>query len=256
MGAAAYSGLVEPRWLDLERVEVPIDGLPAGLDGLRLVQLSDLHLPAFGGHYVRAAELAVGLAPAVICVTGDLVAPDGRLEPVEAFLGSLHAPGCVFVSIGNWEHWTGQAGRRAAVCARVGVRVLVNDAVVLDIERGRLAIAGTDDALASHADVRAALRDVPHGCPTILMTHTPTFADHLGDAPVDLVLAGHTHGGQVRLSLLGAPLRPPGSGRYVAGLYRAAGGHPLYVNRGIGTSVPPIRLGCPPEVTEVTLRSA
>ena len=259
LGAAAaagvaYSGLVERRWLAVERVDVPVAGLPPGLDGVRLVQLSDLHLPAFEGHYARAAKLALDLAPDLICVTGDLVAPDGRLEPVAELLAALRAPAGVVVCLGNWEHWTGRAGEMAALCASAGARLLVNDASVLDLPGGRLAVAATDDGLAGRPNPRRALRDVPSGCPTVLMTHSPAHADSLGSAPVDLILAGHTHGGQVRLPVLGAPLRPPGSGRFTAGLYRASGGQPLYVNRGIGTSVLPVRLGCRPEVTVLTLR--
>lgn len=119
----------------------------------------------------------------------------------------------------------------------------------------RLWIAGIDDVLTGAPDLHNALRQVPVGDVTILLAHEPDYADAASRFPVHLQLSGHSHGGQVRLPLLGAPILPSLARKYPAGL-RQVGNLQLYTNRGIGVIDPPIRINCPPEITLLTLRSA
>jgi predicted MPP superfamily phosphohydrolase len=119
----------------------------------------------------------------------------------------------------------------------------------------RLWFAGTDDVLEGHANLQLTLEGIPPEEPVILLAHEPDFAVHAARFPVDLQLSGHSHGGQIRLPLLGAPVLPPLARRYPWGLHRI-GGLTLYTNVGIGTIALPVRFLCPPEITLITLRAA
>ncbi|MHA1568620.1 MAG: metallophosphoesterase, partial [Alphaproteobacteria bacterium] len=124
---------------------------------------------------------------------------------------------------------------------------------IIDWADGRFYLAGIDDAFYGVAKPADAFREQPENTCTIVLSHAPCVVNRLDAYRADLVLAGHTHGGQVRLPYLGALRTPPGSGKYECGLYQLEA-MKLYVNRGIGTSILPVRFLCPPEITHFTLR--
>ncbi len=246
--AGLDAALIEPRWLEVTERDIPVPGLPASLRGLVIAQLSDLHLSSLGALHDRVAAEIRARDPALCVITGDAVEAKAALAPLQELCRSLAAPGReVLATIGNWEHW-GEvpiADLRAAY-ARTGARLLANESMALP---SGLAVTATDDACSGHADVGTALRDPARGAARLFLTHAPGLFDELppGAPRFDLGLAGHTHGGQV--TILGAATLwvPPGSGRFRAGAYDTAHG-PVYVSRGVGTSVLPVRFTCRPEL--------
>ncbi len=184
----------------------------------------------------------------IVVITGDLVTRGWAPETVDQFLSAVPAARLGrFAILGNWEHWSDATGPDwAAQLARHGVRLLVNEAV----DAGPLRIIGTDDHLAGEADIAALLRDTTG--PTVVLTHSPAYFPEVVHPNVVLVLAGHSHAGQWRIPGLGVPWVPKGTGAYVAGWYRQ-GSSWLHVSPGLGWSIAPVRLWCPPEMSRIRL---
>lgn len=250
-GLAADVFVVEPRWLQVNEVEWVVRDLPPNVDGYRIGHLTDLHLRSWGGLHDHLLAAVHKARCNLVVTTGDLVEGADALPLLRDFLGQLVrcAPRVVGV-LGNWEHWS---ERLSAVCKTyeaAGVELLTNRHVMID----GLTVVGTDDAFAGDADPAAACAKVPTSAPRILLTHSPGLLEDAGLARFDAIFAGHTHGGQVRL-LGWAPLCPPGSGRFVAGRYETAWG-PLYVSRGLGSSVVRGRFACHPELPIFRLKRA
>ncbi|TEU01397.1 MAG: metallophosphoesterase [Anaerolineales bacterium] len=257
-GLAGYGYVfyVEPRWLSIERIDVPIYGLPEAFDGFKIVCMSDFHLHPYTqiDFIERAISTANELAPDVVCLLGDYVFEGAdsiyELAPVLAELESTYG---VFAVLGNHDLWTDAAIVRSGLEA-VGIRVLVNESVPLRLGGDNLILAGLDDGWSGEPDLSLALEGSPQGSPVIMMLHEPDFADHYArDGRVRLQLSGHTHGGQVRIPGLGGPFRPEYGRKYDDGLVEIEGMW-LYTTRGIGVIGPPARFNCRPEITEITLQ--
>jgi predicted MPP superfamily phosphohydrolase len=254
-----YGSRVEARWLEVTRLRVPIAGLPPGFAGLTIGQISDLHFgPVVDPLRVRAAVDAVLRArPDVAVVTGDFVSrlDGGEAELVVRELGRLRAPLGQLAILGNHDHWTDHAVVANAV-QRAGLTLLRN--AHQPIARGgqRLWFAGVDDVWERKADLSRALDGVPADGRVVLLAHEPDFADEVAkERRVALQLSGHSHGGQIRLPLLGAPVLPLHGRKYPYGL-RRIGDLMLYTNRGIGLIQPAVRVNCRPEVTVIELAPA
>jgi predicted MPP superfamily phosphohydrolase len=258
LGAAglAAAGLGDVFWVEPRGVRIEELVLPTGQTGrpVRLVQISDLHLDEFGGYFRKITELVTGLNPDLIVLTGDYLEEERNIRAVLDFLLRLKAPHGVYAVQGNWEYWSrleGENLRRHFHGA--GARLLINERADLEIAGQKLSLLGLD--YPSSSDQLGSLQ--AHADPArfnLLLSHVPAFAHENLGQHIGLILSGHTHGGQVRLPLLPPLYLPRFSGRFVSGLYRV-GPHntPLYVNRGIGTSVLPVRLACRPEITLITL---
>jgi uncharacterized protein len=267
LGAATLAGFaidaaeVEPRRPVVERVEVTLPRLPESLNGLTVAQLSDLHYdsPRAGDLIRSAVEITNQLAPDLIVLTGDFVTASPFIsksraaqdsEPCAKILGDLHAPLGVFGVLGNHDHESDPRVVSRSLEAS-GVTVLRN--FNLRIEKSGVCfwIAGVDDVLGGGANLARTLQGAEGF--TVLLAHEPDYADVVAGHPVDLQLSGHSHGGQVRLPLVGSPYLPLLARKYPRGL-RQVGPLKLYTNRGIGTIILPIRFNCPPEITLHTLR--
>jgi len=270
-GAAAlalYSGEIERHWVEVTRREIALRGLPSAFDGFRIAQLSDIHMdeytePFFLRHIVEETNR---VAPDAVLLTGDYVTDglgsrDYAVGAAWQFANLLTGLACkqVYAVLGNHDLVVGKPEVTAALAAN-GITVLSNECLPLERTGGRIWLAGLDDPVFGRPDpelaIPASIRNLP-GEPIVLMCHAPDYADHLLTHPagkaVGLMLCGHTHGGQIRLPLVGALELPEGGRRYVEGWFRL-GGLQLYVNRGIGTVGVPFRLHCPPEITLLTLR--
>lgn len=245
-GAVVYGGLVEPRRLEVTRHRVA-GGAVA--DPLTLVQLSDLHLGRLGAVHEKLTRATVDAAPDLVLLTGDTVEEPRGLAALDELLGALPAGVPLLAVLGNWEYWGGvEPAALASVLGRRGGRLLVNRTARLSVRGRDLAITGLDDLVAGRPRLTGSTGSPPGRAGReirILLAHCPAQRDLLESAPFDLVLSGHTHGGQVDVA--GLHVTPPGSGPYVRGWYRD-GGPPLYVSRGIGTSLVPLRIGARPEV--------
>ena len=216
---------------------------------LHILHLTDLHIRNEGDFLDRVINEVRGLTPDLIVLTGDLITKGWTHRAIEHFLSALPDVPKVAV-LGNWEHWV--VGNLTDWQARLhhhNITLLVDEWLSLQFNDTIVNIVGTDDHLAGHSDLQTLCQDIPTG-PALCLTHSPGYFDQLCQYPLDLILAGHAHGGQIRLPKLGALWVPRGTKQYVAGWYQQNESH-LFVSRGLGWSVAPIRLQCPPEVAHI-----
>ena len=255
-GATGVLAAFDPR---LERLKVPLARLPASLAGLRIVQVSDIHVGATvqRAFIERMVDRVNALDPDIIAITGDLV--DGSVDDLGEFvapLGRLRARHGVYFVTGNHEYYSG-APAWVAHLTSLGVRVLRNERVRVGDERGWLDLGGVDDfnarglAPGHGQDIAAASAGRDTSVPFVLLAHQPRSVFEAARHGVDLMLSGHTHGGQLIPWNLFVRLQQP----FVAGLGRHEDTL-VYVNRGTGFWGPPMRVGVPGEITEITLVTA
>ncbi|RYE93173.1 MAG: metallophosphoesterase [Myxococcales bacterium] len=251
-GAVGVAAAFAPR---VERVRVPLVKLPASLAGLRIVQLTDIHVgQTVQRGFIEALVAQVNaLDPDVIAITGDLV--DGSVEQLRehvAPLAGLRARHGVYFVTGNHEYYSGVPAWVAHLTT-LGVRVLRNERVRIGDERGWLDLAGVDDfnAPGRGSDVAAALAGRDPATPCVLLAHQPRSVFEAGRLGVDLQLSGHTHGGQIVPWNLFVRLQQP----FIAGLDRHLDTW-VYTSRGTGFWGPPMRVGIPGEIAEITLATA
>jgi predicted MPP superfamily phosphohydrolase len=251
-------GVFEAGWLRTSVLEVEIDGLPNGLDGLRIAHLSDFHLGAPSRGRVateRAVAWVADRKPDLVCITGDLVSHPRGLPLLRQLLGMLDRP---YVVLGNHDVAITRDpfSRAAELDGLEDLAVLLRDeAVVVERDGERIQIVGVDAESYPRRTARPwELVDRAAGL-RILLCHFPDVDRKLPEGAFHLVLAGHLHAGQIAIpSPRGRiTLAHPG-GRFVAGLYPAAGGM-LHVSAGTGTTFVPIRFFARPEVTELVLRA-
>jgi len=274
--AAGYGFAAERLKYRVMKVEVPIAGLPKGLDGMRIVQLSDIHAGDFMpcAEVRRAVEMANQLGADLAVVTGDFIS-DSRdpLEDCIMELSALRAPLGTWGCNGNHEIYAQVEARSQKLFERNGMRLLRQESVELKYQGEKFNLIGVDyqrDHMTSGprgpmlADIEHLVRrDVPN----ILLSHNPNSFHRAAELGIELSLAGHTHGGQVKVEVVDHAITPARLiTDFVAGLYRlpmgngsGSNGHAdrhgsLYVNRGLGTFGFPVRLGVPPEITLLTLR--
>ena len=254
LGLSAFA-LAGARTPPVKRVEVPVPGLAPALDGLRIAQLSDVHVGnTIGRDFVAACvERTNAENVDLVALTGDFVdgAPEALRGDVAPLAGLRSRHGSYFVT-GNHEYFSG-APAWCQEFSNLGIRVLRNEHVVLEHEGARLVVAGIDDPFATvpgHGpDLPRALAGRPTEAPVILLAHQPVFAEQAAHLGVTLMLSGHTHGGQLwPFSALVRLVQP-----IVAGLVKV-GETFIYVSRGTGWWGPPMRLGAPNEITVLTLR--
>jgi uncharacterized protein len=266
-GLATYSGLLERHHVELIERTISIRRLPAAFRGLRIAQISDIHYDEYTEPYFlrEVVRRLNALAPDVVVLTGDFVSfgplphrIGARLSyPCAEILAAIACP-LRFACLGNHDAVVGPAMVTDALQTH-GIPVLLNSALPVERGNSRLWFAGTRSWTEDAPDLNQAVpaqRDA--GEPVILLAHEPDYAPEvLKHGGVDLMLSGHTHGGQVRLPIVGTPQRmlPPGGRRFVEGHFEL-GPLQLYVNRGIGTVGLPVRFNCPPELTLLTLQPA
>ncbi len=266
----ARASPIDPWDLVIRRYSVPIRELPNGLDGLRIVQLSDTHLgPRVPAAFIEhAVARALALGPDLVLLTGDYIHSGRRcVDQAAALFAPIVRAGLPTVGILGNHDWYGAGPVMSEALRAVGVRMIDNARVFLDQSRRltdsprpgtALCLAGVGDLTEDRVDLNAALRGVGHDVPRLVLAHNPDTAEtpEVARHRIDQMLSGHTHGGQVRLPLVGAPLVPSGYGqKYEGGLVQGPACRVL-VSRGIGMSILPIRLNVPPEIVHLTLTRA
>jgi predicted MPP superfamily phosphohydrolase len=259
---AFYAGEIARHELEIVYLTVTLPRLPDAFAGMKIVQISDIHFQ----EYTEAAFLdaivrkANAVAPDLVVLTGDFVSSKPLPRPFSIGLGyhcaeHLSRLTCPlrYAILGNHDCLVGAHAITGALHT-YGIPVLANSFVPLERNGQRIWLAGIKDALEDKPDLDATL---PAGLsehePVILLAHEPDFADYAVGRQVDLVLSGHTHGGQILLPLLPPLLLPDMGIKYVHGLFRMRDGMQLYVNRGIGAVTLPFRFRCQPEITVITL---
>jgi predicted MPP superfamily phosphohydrolase len=252
-----YGILVRRRWFRVAERQVRVSGLDPRLDGLRIAQLSDLHIGTltprtWGLAWSRAANRR---SPDLAVVTGDLVTSGTQYHgDVAEVVGALRASLGVYVSMGNHDYF-GEGEPLVSNLRAQGARVLRNEGNIVEHKGAKFWLAAVDDTWTGRADLARALRDRPPNMPTILLAHDPVSFDDAAAAGVELVLSGHTHGGQIAVPFLYRTLGLANlAHRYRVGFYRI-GRSTLYVHPGLGTTGPPMRLGVAPEVTILVLKA-
>ena len=263
-----YASLVAPYALRLTRVDAPVADLPPELEGYTIAVLSDLHCgpTTTARHAARAVALARGARPDLVALVGDYAVSLRRtprlnarlygaaMRALDAPLRSLDAPDGAVAILGNHDHYY-DADEVARWLASLGVRVLVNESVTVRRGAAALVVGGVDDYREGRVDPAGGCDGAPPNAPTVVLAHNPDSVYAL-TAPrrVDLVLAGHTHGGQIVLPVIGAlTTHARVCTRHAASGWVPNDRAPLYVSRGVGVQHPP-RFNCPPEVALVTLR--
>jgi predicted MPP superfamily phosphohydrolase len=246
-----YGFIIEPRWVVVTTLQKDV-GLKAGT--FKIAQLSDLHLSGLGPTEEVTLKHLKALQPDVILLTGDVIGDRHALPALEDFLKSL--PNAIKVAtLGNWEHWSGaDLQQLSALYKRHQVRLLVNECMPLVVNGVPLSLAGLDDYTAGQPDLVRTMHQCTQGAPIIMAQHSPGMFDEAPSPELGQIvfsLAGHTHGGQVAVGTH-ALYTPRGSGRYVAGSYQTAWGD-VYVSRGIGISMIPLRIGARPEIVLLEL---
>jgi predicted MPP superfamily phosphohydrolase len=282
--AATYGFAAGRLRYTIERVDVPVANLPPELDGLRIAQLSDIHI----GDYMppreiaRAVDMANSMQPDISFVTGDFVSSEG--DPLDVCiheLSRLRAPLGVWGCNGNHEIYAGVEDEAERLFGEKGMRLLRASSAVVEHKGGRFNLLGVDyqrDHMTSGERTGPMLAEIEHlirrDMPNVLLSHNPNSFKRAAELGIELSLAGHTHGGQIKVEIVDHSVSPARLiTPFVAGLYRLPipNGHggsatevtttglqkaALYVNRGLGTFGFPVRIGVPPEITLLTLRAA
>lgn len=266
-GVATYSSVLEPGRLRVREYSVKIKDLPAEFHGLRLVHVSDTHYgPFVSMNFLEEAfEAANRLKGDMVILTGDYMHRTPRsLEPGIKALASLRARLGAVAVLGNHDHWEG-ANHCRRVFAKIGVPLVDNHRLFLTPDGlkakaylgNSICMAGVGDVWEDEVSFVKAVGGVHERIPRLVLAHNPDAAEMLEPGcRVDLMLSGHTHGGQVKLPLIGMPFKVTKYGhKYLGGLCHGPG-CPVVVSRGVGMSGLPIRLGVPPELVVVTLHQA
>jgi len=253
----SYAVLVEPTWLEINRMQIPVAGAPVAR-GLRIVQLTDFHFQRrMPVRYIeRCVEAANSEKPDLIALTGDYVHAGHKfVEGIAELLSGLSAPLGVYAVLGNHDHAVRNAlGIRryptlhrkvAESLGSRGIRVLHNELLTFEVEGLRYQISGVDDLWSRKCRPDLALAALDPTLPHVMLAHHPRTIELLGNQRCDLMLSGHTHGGQVHLPRLGSVALGKKI-KYSAGLYEC-GSSRLYVNKGVGFGLK-IRYNRRPEI--------
>jgi predicted MPP superfamily phosphohydrolase len=251
-----YTG--RDRWVETTSTDIFLKRLDPAFDGYRIVHLSDFHMGTWLTRDLlcEAVDLVNQLEPDLVAITGDFVTADPQryardlIEP----LSQLNPKDGAFAILGNHDHWSDQSiVRRILHFAKVND--LSNHVHKLSRGSAELFLAGIDNYTCQKDKIQPLTTLIPPGRTCILLAHEPDYADISALSGLfDLQLSGHSHGGQIRLPLIGAPVLPKHARKYPMGYYQIKD-MKLYTNRGLGMAELSIRWNCPPEITLITLRS-
>lgn len=255
---AAYSRLIEPYFYWISETDVFIRDLPERFEGFRITQLTDIHHSRILGidEVRRVVALAQQTKPDMFVLTGDYSTSYRRyIEPCAEALSALSAPEGVWAVLGNHDHYTDPELTTRAL-QRNRISVMNNAHTTLQRGPDSIQLAGIDDWTWNAADWTRAFSGLKPNTPTILLSHQPIVLDLPQTRSVSLILSGHTHGGQLKFPILGAPARFATKDlKYARGLFRS-GDTQLYVSTGTGVIGLPLRFGVRPEIAVLRLRQA
>ena len=248
----AKYALAEANSLSVEKIDIKLKRLPKKMDGFRLVHLSDVHHSPFTSleHIARAVEVSNRLQPDMFILTGDYVSHDSEyIAPVAKVLGKLESEFGTFACLGNHDHWT-DAELVTECFRKAKINVLINEGLRFSARDASFWLCGVDDYMVGKTDLRAALHGAFPDEMKLLLAHNPVIVRQAARFDVDLVLSGHTHGGQVKLRDEERRVLP---NRKLKNGLHCRKDTQIYITRGIGTVVLPIRYQCPPEISLIEL---
>lgn len=253
--AASYPVFIERYWVTVNHYQVALPGLPPAFHGLRIVHLSDIHAGPWSpdGWLQGLMRTVMDLRADLIACTGDYVREKNgttQIERIWPLLAGLQAPLGVYSVLGNHDHW---ADRELSLhWLEQSGQNLRHKAARLERDGQPLWLVGAGDLWEDDLGLEAALANIPPDEARVVLAHNPDSYDADFSGRVDLMLCGHTHGGQVRLPLIGAPMVPVSNKTYVSGLLHLSRGA-MFISRGIGWSGLPVRFNCSPEIAVLEL---
>lgn len=253
---ASYPVLIERYVVLTNTYRIPVPNLPEVFSGFRIVQVTDLHygflvpLALIRSVITRVNDIPRDL---VVC-TGDFVhekRATGQIEAVWPLVAGLRAPSGVLSVLGNHDHWA-DTTRSQYWLSQTG-QDLRHKVTFIEREGSRLWLAGAGDLWEDHRSLDGLLRDIPETDCRLVLAHNPDTADTDFSSRVDLMVSGHTHGGQVNIPLIGTPVLPVRNKIYSCGLKKSPKGMSVFISRGIGWAVYPVRFNCFPEIAVLEL---
>ena len=254
LSQTARYALNEANTLTVEKVKIRLKRLPKNLENFRILHLSDIHHSPFTNleHIARAVEIANDLKPDMFVLTGDYVSHESEyIEPAAEVLGRLESEFGTFACLGNHDHWT-DGEMVTESLRRANINVLTNEGFRFTAKDASFWLAGVDDYMVGKTDLRSALRGSFPDEMKLLLAHNPKILSRAARADVDLIFSGHTHGGQIKIRDQEKRILP--RRKLKNGLYRRKDTQ-IYITRGIGTVVLPVRYQCPPEISLIELIS-
>jgi predicted MPP superfamily phosphohydrolase len=252
LSQVARYALNEANTLIIENIKIRLKRLPKNLEGFRLVHLSDIHHSPFTdiGHISRAVEISNQLKPDMFVLTGDYISHEtAYIAPMAKVLGQLKSEFGTYACLGNHDHWT-NAEMVTDLMRQENINILINEGFRFAARGASFWLAGVDDYMVGKTDLRSALRGSFPDEMKMLLAHNPIIVRRAARVEVDLVLSGHTHGGQIKIRTEEKRILP--RRKLKNGLYRRKDTQ-IYITRGIGTVVLPMRYGCPPEISLIEL---
>jgi len=266
-GALAYAIGIEPNWIETVHLDIYAPRLPEAFDGYTLYQISDLHLVSLGLRERKVMSILDTLPEAdLVVLTGDMIHTRKGIDPFFELAKHIKSKDGVYAVFGNSEYKNGV--RPLEFASRLhseGIRILLNQHVVLARGDGEIALAGVEDPYSNHDDLELAVTGIPDDVFKLVLMHCPDGIAEAVVRGVDVVLSGHTHGGQINLPIIGTPITHSfmghrmSSGYYFGNRLRTVvgirpGRTQLYVTRGLGVSGLALRFNCRPEFTIITLK--
>jgi uncharacterized protein len=262
LSVPAYGHFIEAEWLQTVVQPVRLPKISPGR-AIRVLQVSDFHISPYVPYELVESAIELGLKkkPDLICVTGDFITNDHpfEMERYAKSLRRLSSAAPTFACLGNHDggSWSATIGgfedtrTVRTLLAKSNITLLHNRSQVVEVRGQRIQLVGVGDLWENEIDEKLAFREVDSRLPVVLLAHNPDSKDVLAAAPWDLMLSGHTHGGQVLVPVVGERFVPVKDKRFIAGL-KAWQGRQVYVTRGVG-NLGGIRVNCRPEVTILDL---
>ena len=256
---ASYPLFIERNIVLTNTYRIPVPNLPKAFSGFRIVQLTDLHHGALVPlRFIRSVlRRANRIERDMIVCTGDYVHEKnsrGEIDSVWPLIADLHAPSGVFSVLGNHDHWA-DTKRSQYWLSQTG-QDLRHKVVSIDRGGARLWLAGAGDLWEDHRSLDGLLSEIPESDCRIVLAHNPDTADTEFLSRVDMMISGHTHGGQVNVPFVGTPVLPVRNKAYSSGLKRSLRGMSVFISRGIGWAIYPVRFNCFPEIAVLELTPA
>lgn len=242
--------IIEPNWIEIEEVIIHDKKLSELLAGIRIVHISDIHARKTIGFRERQLIRKVNSLNAdIIFITGDFISDFGGLRSALEIVSKLKAKIGKFGVMGNHDHYRVRPDFFAREFREAGIDILLNEHRLIPLPNGRtLTLAGVDDPVTGHANIARTLDSIRPGEPVIMLAHTPSFYPQAHKRHINLLLAGHSHGGQIGIPYFVHEMKGDTPSMYLRGLIQE-GSTQMYVNRGIGMTNKPIRFLCRPEIT-------
>lgn len=247
---------VEPHWFEVNRHEISIPNLPAELAGLTISHITDIHI---GEHttYEQAREivrLSNAQNPDLVVMTGDYITKSTtQLDPLIELFRDLKSKHGIFAVLGNHDYASNTA-RMKSLAKSADIELMGNEHRVLKIKGKKLCIAGVEDLWTKRTCLKTAMQNAPKNTPKILLCHNPDFAESMPrDLEIDLMISGHTHGGQVKIPFIGPVVLPINHKKYAEGLVQGPACK-VFISRGLGMVGYPVRFNCKPEIPLLTIK--